>query len=127
MSPVRFLVAPQKTKVKRKKTYRLISLLLLTLFVSYRVGIFSFTHLHIVNGVIIAHSHPYSNKSHSHTTAEFITIAQLSTIQATENESIFSFSLVESVVCELITLPNSFHQLLKHEHNVPPRAPPFYC
>ena len=39
----------------------LLSFLLLTLFVTYQVSITMFTHVHYVNGVMIAHSHPASN------------------------------------------------------------------
>ena len=44
----------------------LLSFLLLTLFVTYQVSITMFTHVHYVNGVMIAHSHPYKG-THSHT------------------------------------------------------------
>jgi len=41
--------------------------ILLALFVGYFVGITFFPHKHIVNGVTIVHSHPFSaNEQHSH-------------------------------------------------------------
>ncbi len=110
-----------------KRTYRLISFLLLTLFVSYRVSIFAFTHVHVVNGAIIAHSHPYSNKSHSHSTNEFITIALLSAIQSLESEPCELSSVDYPIIYQLSVPTNTFHQLLKHEQGIPARAPPFYC
>ena len=52
----------------------LLSFLLLTLFVTYQVSITMFTHVHYVNGVMIAHSHPYKG-THSHTASNIIVIA----------------------------------------------------
>lgn len=59
--------------------------LLLILFVSYYSGITLFYHAHMVNGVIIVHSHPFLNsknkqipvQSHSHSSACYFLIEQL--------------------------------------------------
>ena len=48
-------------------------------YVTYQVSITLFTHVHIVNGVMIVHSHPSSEKHHTHTTGQVILIAHLST------------------------------------------------
>lgn len=42
-----------------------------------------FTHVHYVNGVMIAHSHP-NNGKHSHTKTEFVVIGRLSFVQMLE-------------------------------------------
>jgi hypothetical protein len=56
--------------------------LLLVVFCSYMISISCFTHSHIVNGQLLTHSHPYkgtsANPEHSHTTAQFVSIALLS-------------------------------------------------
>ena len=64
--------------------YIVAPLLLLALFLTYQVSITLFTHVHIVNGVMIVHSHPSSEKHHTHTTGQVILIAHLSTIQTLE-------------------------------------------
>ena len=67
-----------------KRRYIVAPLLLLALFLTYQVSITLFTHVHIVNGVMIVHSHPSSEKHHTHTTGQVILIAHLSTIQTLE-------------------------------------------
>lgn len=42
-----------------------------------------FTHVHYVNGVMIAHSHPNKGK-HSHTKSELVVIGRLSSVQVLE-------------------------------------------
>ncbi len=69
-----------------KRRYIVAPLLLLTLFLTYQVSITLFTHVHIVNGVMIVHSHPSSEKHHTHTTGQVISIADLSTIHTLEPE-----------------------------------------
>lgn len=53
------------------------------LFVAYLGGITLFTHSHVVNGVIIVHSHPFKGE-HEHTEAEFETIFFLSSFAASD-------------------------------------------
>ena len=48
------------------KFRKYMSVLLLTLFVGYFINITFFSHAHIVDGVAVVHSHPYS-KSNDHT------------------------------------------------------------
>lgn len=59
------------------------SLLLLTLFTVYQAGITMFTHVHYVNGVMIAHSHP-SHGKHTHTKTEIVVIDRLSSFHSLE-------------------------------------------
>ena len=59
------------------------SLLLLTLFIVYQVSITMFTHVHYVNGVMIAHSHP-SHGKHTHTKTEIVVIDRLSSFHSLE-------------------------------------------
>lgn len=55
----------------------LCALCLLVLFVAYQASITAFTHVHYVNGVLVAHSHPFQGK-HSHSYNSFIVIGLLS-------------------------------------------------
>lgn len=57
-----------------------------TLFIAYLGCLIAFTHVHIINGVTIVHSHPYHKNDNGtpgneHTYAEFQLLHQLSTVQ----------------------------------------------
>ena len=47
------------------------------LFITYMAGITLFTHSHVVNGVIIVHSHPFKGE-HQHTEMQLETVFYLS-------------------------------------------------
>lgn len=66
--------------VNRLKRNRIAGISLLILFALYWCGITLFTHSHVVNGVVIVHSHPYKTE-HTHTQAQFETIFYLSLLQ----------------------------------------------
>lgn len=53
------------------------------IFIVYLGGITLFTHSHVVNGVIIVHSHPFKGE-HQHTEVEFETIFFLSAFVASD-------------------------------------------
>lgn len=69
----------------------LLSFLLLTLFVTYQVSITMFTHVHYVNGVMIAHSHPYKG-THSHTASNIIVIAHFAAFHSLEVDVHYDFT-----------------------------------
>lgn len=56
---------------------------LLVLFMTYLVSITAFTHVHYVNGVMIAHSHPFHG-THSHSQTSLLVINHLSTFTSYE-------------------------------------------
>lgn len=67
-----------------KRMKDVVKIALPVLFIAYASCITFFTHTHIVNGVTIVHSHPYSSDengkpSHEHTGAEIQLIHTLST------------------------------------------------
>lgn len=72
---------------KNRRRSRIISALLLTLFVGYVANTTLFVHSHIIDGRLITHSHPYrgtaDNPGHGHSQAQSQTIAQLSQLLAT--------------------------------------------
>ena len=61
------------------KGRHIIASALLLLFVTYTVAYFSYSHVHVVDGVTVVHSHPFGTDgdNHSHTTKQFSTIDQL--------------------------------------------------
>lgn len=60
--------------------YRFAGMALLLVFASYWCGITLFTHSHVVNGVIVVHSHPFK-AGHTHTDTQLETIFYLSLLQ----------------------------------------------
>ncbi|MCC8154706.1 MAG: hypothetical protein LIP01_11150 [Tannerellaceae bacterium] len=76
---------------------RYVSISLPILFSIYVGFLIAFTHIHIVNGATIVHSHPYQKSEglpveHEHNYAEFQLLHQLSTIQITG--ALFAFFLL---------------------------------
>ncbi|MCC8034343.1 MAG: hypothetical protein LIO77_00195 [Rikenellaceae bacterium] len=63
---------------------RIVSTALLAIFCWYMGSVTLFPHVHIVDGVVICHSHPYSgssdNPGHTHSVLQLETIAHLSLI-----------------------------------------------
>ncbi|MGM9704830.1 MAG: hypothetical protein ACI3YB_02410 [Prevotella sp.] len=110
-----------------KNTRISVSLMLLTLFLVFKTGITMFTHIHIVDGVVVVHSHPYSDEHHTHSVEQIISIAQIATVQAMEPVN----------VCDIAV---KWHTAHHYEYHVPAihaqtlsvcfpslRAPPVCC
>ncbi len=72
----------------RLKGKIVLSVFLLTLFVSYQVSITMFTHVHYVNGVMVVHSHPSKDKHHAHTASQIVVLGQLSHILTPKAEAV---------------------------------------
>ncbi len=68
---------PGYKHLRRTRVAR-ISLLLLSLFLSYQVCITMFGHVHMVGGLMLVHSHPYKTAQHTHTDGQLHTLANLS-------------------------------------------------
>ncbi len=111
----------------KERHNKFISMLLLALFLSYHVSITMFVHTHIVDGVPIAHSHPFTSSNHSHSSSQIVVIGQLS-----------SFQGLETVANNEITVFHNGEEELNfdnHELDVNNacvghamlRAPPSYC
>lgn len=56
---------------------------MLVLFLAYLTSSIAFAHVHNVNGVLIAHSHPFQG-NHTHSESEFIVIGRLSSFLSPE-------------------------------------------
>lgn len=110
------------------KKRRLWALSFLFLFSIYWCGIVYFTHSHLVNGVIIVHSHPGTVAGHSHSDAEYETIFYLSHFYSLQSEGFvfeplqrFALCALPFVICEQAVL------LLPHFAGRLWRAPPQLC
>lgn len=100
------------------------------LFIIYMGSIVSFTHVHIINGVTIVHSHPYhgDGTDHEHTGTELQLLHQLSTIQQT-GTSLFDYTIVPYYAYEKeISCRTDFnYPVLTPYIDVQLRAPPASC
>ena len=67
------------------------------LFISYLASITFFTHVHVVNGVTIVHSHPFKQgTAHQHSTVELLHIHILSHLIADSATVVFALPLFVS-------------------------------
>lgn len=104
-----FLVKRSKTKeMKQTRWITYLKVVLPILFIGYLACIISFTHVHIVNGVTIVHSHPYNKQTnppsdHQHTGQQLQLYQQFSSIQA-EGDIYCSIQLTPTYVNETILL-----------------------
>lgn len=104
-----FLVNRSKTKeMKQTRWVTYLKVVLPILFIGYLACIISFTHVHIVNGVTIVHSHPYNKQTnppsdHQHTGQQLQLYQQFSSIQA-EGDIYCSIQLTPTSVNETILL-----------------------
>ncbi len=99
---------------------------LLLLFSMYWCSISLFTHFHVVNGVVVAHSHPFKS-AHNHTESQLETIFFLSffyTSGETYTESILPQWLVPLAVILFAYVCNLPIRPLQ---GVRSRAPPVFC
>jgi hypothetical protein len=108
----------------------ILAVFLLALFTSYTAGITLFTHIHVVDGRAITHSHPYkgtpNNPGHGHSTAQFQLIAHLSLLIMTG----VSFLVISHIILgqriarsfSVQSLPRRLQPLC---YNL--RAPPSFC
>ena len=104
-----FLVKGSRTKEMKQATWiKYLKIVLPILFIGYLACIISFTHVHIVNGVTIVHSHPYNKQTnppsdHQHTGQQLQLYQQFSSIQA-EGDIYCSIQLTPTSVNETILL-----------------------
>ena len=78
------------------------------LFIAYLGGITLFTHSHVVNGVIIVHSHPFKGE-HSHTEAQVETIFFLSSFVASSLPAILFVASALLVLLRVLSVPAVEH------------------
>ncbi len=97
---------------------------LLVLFLAHLAGSFAFPHKHIIDGEKLVHSHPYTNSDHSHTTAQAIAIAQLSSIQTLKAEIHFCQEVKHPVLYTLDFATETVSIQTHFTHCIGLRAPP---
>ena len=94
------------------------------LFIAYLGGITLFTHSHVVNGVIIVHSHPFKGE-HSHTEAQVETICFLSSFVASSLPAILFVASALLVLLRVLSVPAVEHiKCVRVRCGISLRAPP---
>lgn len=94
------------------------------LFIAYLGGITLFTHSHVVNGVIIVHSHPFKG-AHEHTEAQVETIFFLSSFVASSLPAVlFAAPAFLVLLCVLVVPAVERIKYVKARGSISLRAPP---
>ena len=74
--------------LKRTHTLlRTLALFMLTIFMAYYAVISFYAHVHVVNGVMIVHSHPFSGH-HEHAPEQALVLHFMSTVETLEAEAV---------------------------------------
>lgn len=94
------------------------------LFITYLGGITLFTHSHVVNGVIIVHSHPFKGE-HQHAEVQFETIFYLSAIVSSALPELLSVASAFLILLCVLKTPATEHiKHVKSRCGISLRAPP---
>lgn len=111
----------------KKHLIHILKLFLPLIFIAYLGGITLFTHSHVVNGVIIVHSHPFKGE-HQHTEVELETIFFLSSFAASGSLFTPSSTTVFWVLLCLLAVPAVERiKLIRTDCGIYLRAPPAVC
>ncbi|MGL5938494.1 MAG: hypothetical protein ACRCZY_05750 [Phocaeicola sp.] len=104
----------------------ILSIGLLTLFLTYEVSLTMFAHVHVVNGFHLVHSHP-SSKRHTHPLTQLVTIAYLQAFHAEEALPTFSIQPLQVLLYEAEIPLRTAISLATPHYNYSLRAPPISC
>ncbi len=107
-----------------EKLRRIMKFFLPLLFLMYWGGITLFNHSHVVNGVIIVHSHPFQ-ANHQHTPDQAETIFFLGHYTASSLPSLLTAVSCFLVLLNVLALPRVVRLCLSRQENgLRLRAPP---
>jgi hypothetical protein len=95
----------KKGSIMRVFTKGKANLLMAFVFIWYFCGISLNPHTHIVDGSVVAHSHPFSKDGHTHTSSQVQTIYELSHYQVSGTPEIIELPvLIRPFVCLVETV-----------------------
>lgn len=106
-----------------RKHIRVWALCLATLFAAYYATTALFTHVHVVNGVMFVHSHPFSY-SHSHSDGQTLALHFLSTFSSLEPGHTEVKTPDLYLLYSLPYIKNTFHAVCCCTEGMYLRAPP---
>lgn len=96
------------------------------MFIAYGFSLTMFTHVHVVNGFLVVHSHP-SSEGHTHGTKQLVTIACLHAFDSEEATSLTYTKPFDSLLYSLEPDPATVVHSITAPYNYPLRAPPTIC
>lgn len=102
---------------------RLWALGLLALFVAYYTSVVVFAHVHMVGGVMIVHSHPFTHQ-HSHTAGQALSLHFMSVFHSLDTEDTCCVSPEWGILDTFLYERNTFRALGVHAACIRLRAPP---
>lgn len=114
-----------KMRVERRNAIG--AVLLLALLMTYKVSVTMFMHTHVVDGVAVAHSHPFTSSNHSHSSSQIIVIGQLSTFNGVEHASYDEINVLDNNVEEIEISNLELNVINAYVACVLLRAPPVSC
>ena len=97
--------------------------LLVGLFLVHYMSVVFFTHVHVEGSHLIAHSHPYSNSHHQHSSADFSLIRSLSFAVTIAFAMVFA-SVFRHVTQVILVKHPFFRTIAFYNPLAPLRAPP---
>lgn len=108
-----------------EKLRKIMKFFLPLLFITYLGGITLFTHSHVVNGVIIVHSHPFKG-AHEHTEVQLETIFYLSSFITSSVPELLTAALAFLFLLCVLRIPAVERiKCVKPRSGISLRAPPF--
>lgn len=98
---------------------------LLMLYAAFQASIIAFPHVHILQDKRLVHSHPYSDNHHSHSEAQLLTLAHLSTFQGLEAPHVSVGEVLLPALFELEFGSLTGRASAAHPDSIRLRGPPF--
>lgn len=106
---------------------KLAAVFLLALLFSYKIAVTMFVHTHVVDGTMVAHSHPFTNSNHNHSPSQVFAIGQLSTFNSDELVFAAEIKAYYNIVDEILVSRKVVPALESHLKGLSLRAPPPGC
>ncbi len=107
-----------------KKLRQMMKWFLPLLFITYLGGITLFTHSHVVNGVIIVHSHPFKG-AHEHTEVQLETVFYLTSFLSSSLPELLAVAPALLVLLCVLRVPRTERiKCAKSRGGISLRAPP---
>lgn len=103
------------------------AVLLLIILVSYKLSVTIFVHTHNVDGTMVAHSHPFTNGNHTHSSSQILVIGQLSSFNGVECNPVEELKVHYNKVEELLSSSQNLRAIVADATCVLLRAPPVSC
>lgn len=106
-----------------KRHIQILAVGLLTLFATYYTIVALYAHIHVVNGVMLVHSHPF-NKPHNHSNGQTLSLHFLSSPHMLEAESGICITPFHPILWQVIGIPDFSWDVFDNATNIYLRAPP---